>query len=155
MQKAGTASHASLAIAYDRGILAALLMVSFVICTDMLHTHGQKTNKCCHRHSHLRFRGENIFIEVVISAADYPIGVALHRRSRAGGCDFTNVWSFRVPVMVNGMTANRHRCVRQAMPTANYEVVRMKFEDENFRDENNGACRGRPARLTGNAAIDA
>jgi hypothetical protein len=57
--------------------------------------------------------------------------------------------------MVNGMTAIGIVCVRQAVPTANYEVARKKFEDENFGDENNGACRGRPARLTGKAAIDA
>jgi hypothetical protein len=54
-------------------------MLIFVVWTGMLHSLGQKTNKCCHHHSHLRFRGESIFIEVVISTADYPIVVILHR----------------------------------------------------------------------------
>jgi hypothetical protein len=51
----------------------------FVVWVDMLHTLGRKTNKCCWRHSHLQFRGDDIFIEVVISTADYPIVVISHR----------------------------------------------------------------------------
>src|ERR1700722_19017417 len=88
MQKVGTASHASVANGYDRSGLAALFMLILVVCTDMLHTRGQKTNKCCHLHSHLQFRGEGIFIEVVISTADYLIVVALRRRYRAAGFRF-------------------------------------------------------------------